>query len=60
MHLMNDSWIGPIGTLLLIGCCMLLETGLVGGRLAAMVAASGSKMFAPVAGGVLALTGIGR
>lgn len=57
---MNDSWIGPIGTLLLIGCCMLLETGLVGGRLAAMVAASGSKTFAPVAGGVLALTGIGR
>ena len=57
---MNDSWIGPLGALLLVGCCLLLETGLVGGGLAATLAAFGYKTLAlVVGGGVLLIVGVG-
>lgn len=48
---MNDSWIGPLGVLLLIGCCLLLETGLVGGGLATGLAALGYSTMGLIVGG---------
>ena len=48
---MKDSWIGPLGVLLLIGCCLLLETGLIGGGLATGLAALGYSTTSLVVGG---------
>lgn len=49
---MNDSWIPTLGALLLIVCCLLLETGLVGGTLAAGLAALGYTTTGLIVGGV--------
>lgn len=48
---MNDSWIGPLGAVLLVGCCLLLETGLIGGGLATGLAAVGYSTTGFVVGG---------
>jgi hypothetical protein len=47
----NDTWIGPLGVLLLVGCCLLLETGLIGGGLASGLAALGYSTTGLVVGG---------
>ncbi|WP_118827244.1 hypothetical protein [Salinibacter ruber] len=52
---MKDSWIGPLGALLLIGCCLLLETGLIGGGLATGLAALGYSTKGLVVGATLAV-----
>lgn len=53
---MNDSWIGPLSAVLLVGCCLLLETGLIGGGLATGLATLGySTTGFVVAGATLAL-----
>ncbi|WP_103028581.1 hypothetical protein [Salinibacter altiplanensis] len=57
---MNDSWIGPLGALLLVGCCLLLETGLVGSGIAVAFAGLGYRTLAlAIGGGTLAIVGAG-
>lgn len=38
---MNDTWVGPVGALFLLGCCLVPETGLIGSRVATGLAALG-------------------
>lgn len=57
---MKESWIALLGALLLIGCCLLLETGLIGGGLATGLAALGYTTTGLIVGGVtIALLVIG-